>query len=134
MNPYLSKIYSARVKSPQARFTDHQKQDFSFLAPTLNCRICRSYRIFTLNQPVIKNSRHSHTSPPYFNRLRKSKESLSICATSFPCKQVSECWSHAPGTIQRILQQGRYLTPPGYQIRTSGLGACFHNHHATNYC
>ena len=42
MNPSVSILFpqsqpfSVQVKSPQAGFTDHHKQDFSFLAPGLN--------------------------------------------------------------------------------------------------
>ena len=42
MNPSVSILFpqsqpfSVQVKSPQARFTDHHKQDFSFLDPGLN--------------------------------------------------------------------------------------------------
>ena len=63
MNPFVSnqfpqsQSFSVRVTSLKARFTDYHKQDFSFFAPNLNCKVIS---ILTLNQPAIINSRHSH--------------------------------------------------------------------------
>ena len=60
-------ILPVQVKSPQARFTDHQKQDFQFLVPTLNCKVKQFLPFTSLRLQI------PHTPTPHyiFNSLQK---------------------------------------------------------------
>ena len=62
-----SHLFSVDVKSPQARFTAHHKQDFSFLIQTLNHKVIQfsSYISLQLQIP------HSPTANFIFNSSRK---------------------------------------------------------------
>ena len=58
--PWLQ-LSTVGVKSPQATFTDHHKQDFSFLAPTLIYKVKKTQLFFTFDQPASTNSTLTHT-------------------------------------------------------------------------
>ena len=53
-----SQPFPKHVKSPEARFTDHHRQAFSFLAPTLNNKVIQFSSYISLQLQI------PHTSTP----------------------------------------------------------------------
>ena len=79
-----SHLFSVDVKSPQARFTDHHKQDFSFLVLTFN------YNVTQFSSYINLRLQTSHTPTPnyIFNILRKIwRKSLD------PCRHTRKSWN-----------------------------------------
>lgn len=112
-----SHLFSADVKSPQARFTDHHKQDFSFLVLTFN------YKVTQFSSYINLRLQTSHTPTPnyIFNILRK------IWRESFdPCRHIRKSWTClAPSFPWLTLETKRWnlglVLYPSLLIKARGL-------------